>query len=145
MPKKKDPKILHKRWESYTTKEMNDIKEEKCMDCDHFRDKERNNKDRKGHLSCLALCSCDYIGDTGNARICRPEICPYSRKGGGIQLNQTTHEKFVNYEGYCPTCKYRDEPDTCPKCDECLSNPTNYESMKPINYEKREDIHHEKN
>lgn len=135
----KKEKILHKRFDDYTLEELDEIKKSKCYYCRHFK----GPKDSKGYKSkkqaYIRNCMCDYLNDTGYARICRPELCPYSDAGGGIKLDQVTNEKFVNFAGYCPTCKYRDSPEFDEPCHECLANPTNYESMKPVKWEKRED------
>ena len=48
-------------------------------------------------------------------------------------------EKFVEFDEYCPTCKYKEVKDTEGKepCEECLCSPTNIDSAKPIKYENR--------
>ena len=132
------PKILHKRFADYSLKEINEIKVQKCLKCEHFRGSCKNTKNSRGEPSYLNNATCEYLADVGEPRYCRPEICPYSQIGGGIQLNELTHEKFVNYEGYCKDCKYKDNLETDEPCDECLANPVNFESVKPIKFEKKE-------
>lgn len=47
--------------------------------------------------------------------------------------------KFVDFELYCKTCKYKDICDETKgeePCNECLTSPTNLESEKPIKYEE---------
>lgn len=51
-----------------------------------------------------------------------------------------TYTKFVEFDKYCSTCKYKDCKDTKGEepCNECLDNPINDYSKKPINYVKAE-------
>lgn len=135
----KPPKTLHKRFDDYTLEELNEVKKIKCYYCKYFKGPKNSKGYKDKKQAYLSACTCEYLIDTGYPRICRPEICPYSEKGGGITLDQVTHEKFVNFAGYCPTCKYRDSSEFDEPCHECLANPTNYESMKPVKWEKRED------
>lgn len=46
--------------------------------------------------------------------------------------------KEVYFHDYCKTCKSRAVPNTEEPCNECLSEPTNYNTHKPINYEEKE-------
>lgn len=46
--------------------------------------------------------------------------------------------KFVDFEHYCLLCKYKKEPETFPKCSECLSYPALKYSSKPVNFEEAE-------
>lgn len=54
-------------------------------------------------------------------------------------------EHFVDFNKYCPSCKYRDlekndnqqEPEPC---NECLTEPVNLYSTKPVKYKKDEKI-----
>lgn len=45
--------------------------------------------------------------------------------------------KLVNFDEYCESCKYCDEPETSDICNECLTNPVNQYSHKPIKYEEK--------
>lgn len=51
------------------------------------------------------------------------------------------NEKIVDFENFCGSCKYADQIDKdglpVPKCEECLSTPTNVDSVRPINYKKK--------
>ena len=141
MAKVNKPQILHKRFEDYTKEELLAIKREKCLNCNHFAKKGTGNEEdfeKQNNYAYLNVCTCNYLIDMGSPRICRPELCPYSNVGGGIKLNESTHEKFVNFEYYCNICKYKDTPEFDEPCHECLANPVNYESMKPIKWEKKE-------
>lgn len=46
--------------------------------------------------------------------------------------------KIVDYELYCPKCKYIQEPESCDECNDCLNNPYNINSKKPIRFEEEE-------
>lgn len=51
------------------------------------------------------------------------------------------HEKIVDFERYCATCKYsavtEDENGLMDlPCDECLAHPVNEDSQKPIYYKE---------
>lgn len=45
--------------------------------------------------------------------------------------------KLVNFDEYCESCEYCDEPETSDICNECLTNPVNQYSHKPIKYEEK--------
>lgn len=47
-------------------------------------------------------------------------------------------EKFVEFDKFCETCKYKDIKQDEEPCNECLENPVNEHSIKPIKYEKQE-------
>lgn len=52
-------------------------------------------------------------------------------------MNQATHEKFVDFNYWCPKCKYeKDDPADTTKdiCNNCLHSPVNYETSQPVNY-----------
>lgn len=51
-----------------------------------------------------------------------------------------TYTKFVEFDKYCDTCKYKECKDIEGEepCNECLDNPINDYSKKPINYVKSE-------
>lgn len=46
--------------------------------------------------------------------------------------------KFVDFEKYCKTCKYKETKEVLDPCNECLSNPVNENSMKPVCYKEAE-------
>lgn len=43
--------------------------------------------------------------------------------------------KFVDYELYCPKCKYWTKDEHEDPCNDCMSQPTNEYSTKPVCYE----------
>ena len=45
--------------------------------------------------------------------------------------------KFVEYEVYCPKCKYSELKDSDDPCNECLTEPINFASVKPIKFEEK--------
>lgn len=47
-------------------------------------------------------------------------------------------DKFVDFNKYCETCKYKDLGGAEDPCNECLENPVNIGSVKPVKYEKEE-------
>lgn len=50
------------------------------------------------------------------------------------------HDKLVEFDKYCPTCKYKDVDESVPKetkCDECLETPARLNSHKPLNYKEK--------
>lgn len=48
------------------------------------------------------------------------------------------HEyKEVYFEQYCCFCEHWDTKENENPCEECLDNPTNFQSHKPINYEEK--------
>lgn len=46
--------------------------------------------------------------------------------------------KFVNFDEYCETCKYRDILEEVEPCFECLTEPVNEYSHKPVKWECRQ-------
>ena len=53
-----------------------------------------------------------------------------------------SEDKFVNYEKYCPTCKYwedgrEDGQAKVAPCDDCLTEPTREGTEVPIRWEKK--------
>ena len=46
--------------------------------------------------------------------------------------------KIVDYDIYCPKCKYKDLDSAEDPCDECLGQPWNTDSRKPVNFEEEE-------
>lgn len=140
-------KQLHKRHIDYTKNEILKIKINHCVGCEHFKvlgsaaassyetSKEHQNNDKNQKYNHYY---CDYLNNTGSRRVCAAELCPYGVKEEGITLDEATHEKFVDFTTYCVQCKHRDCKDTDEPCNECLTHPTNYESMKPVKFEKVE-------
>lgn len=45
--------------------------------------------------------------------------------------------KIVEFEKYCPTCKYYELDENEDPCYECLAEPANIDSHKPIKYEEK--------
>ena len=45
--------------------------------------------------------------------------------------------KFVDFEKHCMTCKHQDLKGTEEPCNECVSEPVNYQSEKPVKWEER--------
>lgn len=45
--------------------------------------------------------------------------------------------KEVYFHEYCKTCRHRDVKNTDTPCDECLSEPTNWNTHRPVKYEKQ--------
>lgn len=138
---------LHKRHRDYTEAELRKIKTEHCNGCPHFKilgshavSTYATSKAKKAADETLKFnfMYCDYMHDTGSRRVCAAELCPCSVNKEGITLNEETHEKFVDFTTYCVQCKHRDCKDDDEPCNECLSHPTNYESMKPVKFEKKE-------
>lgn len=46
--------------------------------------------------------------------------------------------KEVYYHEYCKKCKHRDVDNTEMPCDECLSEPLNWNTHRPVKYEEKE-------
>ena len=48
-------------------------------------------------------------------------------------------EREVRFDLYCGTCTHKDEPVVWNgTCDQCLSEPFNYDTDRPVKYEKKE-------
>ena len=45
-------------------------------------------------------------------------------------------KKFVWFDNYCETCKYRDYKEVDDPCFDCLMEPTNLYSHKPIKWKE---------
>lgn len=45
--------------------------------------------------------------------------------------------RIVRFDLYCPKCKHFEEDDNEFPCDECLSNPGNYDTRQPVLYEEK--------
>ena len=46
--------------------------------------------------------------------------------------------KEVYFHEYCKKCKHKDLKDIEEPCDECLSEPTNWNTHRPVKYEEKE-------
>lgn len=42
----------------------------------------------------------------------------------------------VDFESYCPKCKYRLYPEESDICTKCLAEPMNQETKKPVNFKE---------
>ena len=51
-------------------------------------------------------------------------------------MDGETKTKIVRYELYCKKCKHRNRSAVEDPCNECLTVPVNYGSIKPINFEE---------
>ena len=45
-------------------------------------------------------------------------------------------DRIVDFEQYCPKCKYRDTDEVMDPCNECLADPVNDDSRKPTRFEE---------
>ena len=131
-------KLLHKSFSDYTMKELDKIKKEKCMKCEHFHGTKKETRNGRGDLSCMNVCQCDYIGDTGHPRVCRPEICPYSDVGGGVKLNLKKGEQYINFQKYCMFCKYNALKEDEDPCKDCLMKLKGVGTDQPLYFERRD-------
>lgn len=43
--------------------------------------------------------------------------------------------KIIEYDAWCPKCKYYEIPEAEDPCNECLNTPAQDESHKPIKYD----------
>lgn len=48
----------------------------------------------------------------------------------------TDTEIIVDFDKWCPMCKYKDIKSTDMPCDECLSHPVSFNSERPVNFEE---------
>lgn len=46
-----------------------------------------------------------------------------------------TETKIVDFDKYCPKCKYYKTEVVEEPCNECMHNPTNINSRKPVMFE----------
>lgn len=46
--------------------------------------------------------------------------------------------KIVLFNYYCSKCKYEQVDETEDPCNECLTNPTNWDSRTPVKFEKKD-------
>lgn len=51
----------------------------------------------------------------------------------------TEHQKIIDFDKWCTTCKYKDILAEEDPCNECLTCPARFENSAPLNYQKRED------
>lgn len=51
-------------------------------------------------------------------------------------MEQTNNTKEVNFNRWCRRCKHRRLPENEEPCEECLTNPVNYDSHKPVKFER---------
>lgn len=49
------------------------------------------------------------------------------------------NQKEVYFHKYCKTCEHREVKNHEEPCDECLSEPTNWNSHKPVKYEEKKE------
>ena len=47
--------------------------------------------------------------------------------------------KFVEFNKWCPKCKYANRSEKSDPCNECLDIGANEETSKPVNYIERDD------
>lgn len=43
---------------------------------------------------------------------------------------------FVDFDAFCPSCKYVERASIDYPCDDCLDHPVNQQSRKPVYYEE---------
>lgn len=48
-----------------------------------------------------------------------------------------TKEKIVDFFNYCKYCKHYKDKATDDPCNECLSEPVNWDSRKPVRFEEK--------
>ena len=48
-------------------------------------------------------------------------------------------KKEVDFNTWCPKCKYENEEETVDVCNECLTFGYNIDSHKPVNFKEKED------
>lgn len=51
-------------------------------------------------------------------------------------MEQTNNTKEVYFNRWCRRCKYRRLPENSEPCEECLTNPVNYDSHRPVKFER---------
>lgn len=124
-------KPLHKRFKDYTSDEINEIVNSKCINCKYSRylngyayTDELKNKNR----------SCNFLVNTGHRRIVRPDLCPYYEEDAVVDAS-----KFADFDIYCPKCKYRDLDGSAKPCNECLACPARDKEHRPAKFKYREE------
>ena len=53
-------------------------------------------------------------------------------------MSEIYHEKIVDFQKWCPTCKYRDMKDIEEPCTNCLEHAVNANSTKPIMWKEKD-------
>lgn len=48
----------------------------------------------------------------------------------------TIHQKFVEFDKYCPKCKHKEKAEVEDPCWDCLTYPVNDGSIKPLYFEE---------
>ena len=51
-------------------------------------------------------------------------------------VNANTEIQFVEYERFCKDCIHYKEPEHSDACNECLTEPVNYNSIKPTMFKR---------
>ncbi len=51
-------------------------------------------------------------------------------------MAETITDMFVEFDKFCKDCKYYDKNETEEPCNECLTNPTNINSVKPVMFKE---------
>lgn len=47
--------------------------------------------------------------------------------------------KEVYFDNFCALCKYKDNKESEPPCDDCLNEPVNENSHKPVYFIRRDE------
>lgn len=48
-------------------------------------------------------------------------------------------DRIVDFEKYCPLCKYSDQEEYKEPCDTCLTYPVNEDSRKPVEFKEKKE------
>lgn len=48
------------------------------------------------------------------------------------------YEKIIDFEKFCPNCKYREYPEEAMPCCECLDEPARKDGSFPVKYEPQD-------
>lgn len=51
---------------------------------------------------------------------------------------------IVDFEAWCPKCKYRDSSEAKEPCHGCLHEPVTEDSRKPVNFKEDKSLRHKK-
>lgn len=49
-------------------------------------------------------------------------------------MDVSTRQHIVKFEDFCDHCKFKNHPEDSVTCNDCLDNPTVFDSHKPIGY-----------